>query len=174
MNLYPLNEKSSSTAKIISNITKTIHLPTYKFWPPNSGVMNWTSNVLYIPTSKTLESGDSFFIQGTKEKSDLYILQLTVAKTHSIKAKGLLKIVKYFKDSGYKIDSNSMKMHLVFVTPKKGNTPANQMTNYQAIRRNENMKNVTSIVVSKNEDDRIIKLFENQAQCLSFFTTNNE
>ena len=58
--------------------------------------MNWTSNVFYFPTSRSLESTDAFFIQGSKEQSELYIFQLTVASTHPIKANGLLKIVKYF------------------------------------------------------------------------------
>jgi len=165
MHLYALNKKGSSTAKIISNTTKTIKTPTDKYRPPEKVFMNWTSNVLYFPTSRTFESGDAFFIQGTKEQSELYIFQMTLAKTHAVKAKGLLKIVKYFEGSGYKIDSNSMKMHLVFVTPQKGSKK--QMTNYQAIER---MKDATSVVISKGEDDRITELFEYQAQCLSYFT----
>jgi hypothetical protein len=162
MNIYALNKKGSSRAKIISNVTKSIGLPKEKYWPRNSkDFKNWTSNVLYVPISKTLESSDAFFILGTKEQSELYILQLTVANTHKVKANGLLKIVKHFEDSGYKIDSESMKLHLVFVTPKKENLPPEkqQMTNYQAITRNERGKNVTSILVSESEDDRIIETF---------------
>jgi hypothetical protein len=177
MNLYALNKKGSSTVRIISNVTKLIGLPKEKYWPRNStDFKNWTSNVLYVPTSKTLESSDAFFILGTKEQSELYILQLTVAKTHKVKANGLLKIVKHFEDSGYKIDSESMKLHLVFVTPKKKNLlqEKKQMTNYQAITRNERGKNVTSILVSKSEDDRIIEVFENQAQYLFYYIITNE
>ena len=176
MNLYALNKKHSSTTKIISNLTKTIKTPTDKYRLPTSkGVMNWTSNVFYFPTSRTFESSDAFFIQGTKEESELYIFQLKVAKTHSVKAKGLLKIIKYFEDSGYKIDSNNMKMHLVFVTPKKVNVlPGKQMTYYQAIIRKKSTKNDTSIIISKSEDDRIIELFKNQAQWLSYYTITNE
>jgi hypothetical protein len=130
MNLYPLNKKGSSTVRIISNVTKSIGLPKEKYWPRNStDFKNWTSNVLYVSTSKTLESSDAFFILGTKEQSELYILQLTVAKTHKVKANGLLKIVKHFEDSGYKIDSESMKLHLVFVTPKKKKSSSGKKTN---------------------------------------------
>jgi len=174
MNLYALNERGSSRAKIVSNITKTIKTPTDKHhFPTSKSVMNWASNVFYFPSSRIFESADAFFIQGTKEQSELYIFQLTVAKKHSVKSKGLLKIVKYFEDSGYKIDSNSMKMHLVFVTPQKGSSiPAGkQMTSYQAIER---MKNATSVVLSKSEDDRIIELFEYQAQYLSYFIITNK
>ena len=49
---------------------------------------------------------------GTKEQSKLYILRLIVAKTHKVKANRLLKIVKHFEDSGYKIDSESRKLHI--------------------------------------------------------------
>ena len=110
--LYPLNEKGSSTEKIISEVTETIEIPTTKsLFHTSKDVKNWTSNVLHIPISSTLESGDAFFNRGTKSKSKLYILQLTVGKKHaSIKANGLLSTVKFFYDSGYKIDSESMKM----------------------------------------------------------------
>ena len=102
-------------------------------------------------------------------ESELYILQLTVAKTHPIKAKGLLRIVKFFKDIGYKIDSNCMKMSLVFVTPAKENVPDEiLMTNCQTIQRNESSGNVTSIVISEVEDSRILDMFENQAQWLNY------
>jgi hypothetical protein len=171
--LYPLNEKGSSTEKIISEVTETVEIPTLKnLFDTTKDVKNWTSNVLNIPISSTLESGDAFFIQGTKSSSKLYILQLTVGKKHaSIKAKGLLNIVKFFYDSGYKIDSESMKMHLVFVTPKKENVlPREQMTNYQSINPNENTKNVKSIVISNDDDDRIIEQFKSQAQWLSYYT----
>jgi len=91
-----------------------------------------------------------------------------VAKTHVIKTKGLLNIVKFFEESGYKIDR--MKMHLVFVTPKKENvSPQEQMTNHQKTTRNDK-----SIVISRTEDNRIIKIFQNQAQLLTYFITENE
>jgi len=176
MNLYALNKKGSSRAKIISNVTKIIKTPTDKYKYPED-FKNWTSNVFYFPISKSLESADAFFIQGTKEQSELYILQLTVASTHQIKANGLLKIVKYFEGSGYKVDSNSMMMHLVIVMPQKGNipgvlrSPAKLLTNYQAITKKNN---VTPSVISKKEDKRIIRLFESQAQWLSYFTITNE
>ena len=170
--LYPLNEKGSSTEKIISEVTETIKFPTLKsLFHTSIDVKNWTSNVLHTPISSTLESRDAFFIRGTKSKSKLYILQLTVGKKHPIKANGLLNIVKFFYDSGYKIDSESMKMHLVFVTPKKENVlPKYQMTNYQSINPNENKNNVTSIVISNDDDARIIEQFKSQAQWLSYYT----
>jgi hypothetical protein len=171
--LYPLNKKGSSTKKIISEVTKTIKIPKRKnFFHITKDVKNWTSNVVHIPISSTLESGDAFLIQGTKSKSELYILELTVGKNHaSIKAKGLLSIVKFFYDSGYKIDSESMKMHLVFVTPKKENVlPGEQMTNYQSIDPNEDATNVKSIVISNDDDARIIEQFTRQAQWLSYYT----
>ena len=69
-----------------------------------------------------------------------------------------------------------MKLHLVFVTPKKENLlpEKKQMTNYQAITRNERGENVTSILVSKSEDDRIIEVFESQAQYLFYYIITNE
>ena len=168
--LYPLNEKGSSTKKILSEVTKTIKFPTRKnLFHTTKDVKNWTSNVLHIPISSTLESGDAFLIQGTKSKSKLYILQLTVGEKHPIKANGLLKIVKFFYDSGYKIDSESMTMHLVFVTPKK-DIPKYQMTNCQSINPNENKNNVTSIVISNDDDARIIEQFTRQALWLSYYT----
>jgi hypothetical protein len=69
MNLYALNKKGSSRAKIISNVTKIIKTPTDKYKYPED-FKNWTSNVFYFPISKSLESADAFFIQGTKEQSD--------------------------------------------------------------------------------------------------------
>jgi hypothetical protein len=174
MHLYALNKKGSSRAKIISNVTKIIKTPTDKYKYPKD-FMNWTSNVFYFPISRSLESADAFFIQGTKEQSELYIFQLTVASTHPIKANGLLKIVKYFQGSGYKVDG--MMMHLVIVTLQKGNipgglrSPAKLLTNYQAITKRNN---ATPSIISKEEDKRIIGLFENQAQWLSYFTITNE
>ena len=171
-----MNKKGSSRAKIISDVTKTIKTPTDKYNYPND-FMNWTSNVFYFPISRSLESADAFFIQGTKEQSELYIFQLTVASAHPIKANGLLEIVKYFEGSGYKVDSNSMMMHLVIVMPEKGNipgglrSPAKLLTNYQTITKRNN---ATSSVISKKEDKRIIKLFENQAQWLSYYTITNK
>jgi hypothetical protein len=88
-----------------------------------------------------------------------------------------LKIVKYFEGSGYKVDSNSMMMYLVIVTLQKGNipgglrSPAKLLTNYQAITKRNN---ATPSIISKEEDKRIIGLFENQAQWLSYFTITNE
>ena len=61
--------------------------------------VNWTSNVFYFPILDHLNLVMHFLF---KEQSELYIFQLTVANTHSIKANGLLKIVKYFEGSGYK------------------------------------------------------------------------
>ena len=170
--LYPLNEKGSSTEQIISEVTETLKFPRLiRSFHTSIDVKNWTSNVLYRPISSTLESGDAFFIRGTKSKSKLYILQLTVGKKHPIKANGLLYIVKFFYDSGYKIDAESMKMHLVFVTPKKENVlPKYQMTNYQSINPNENKNNVTSIIISNDDDARIIEQFKSQAQWLSYYT----
>lgn len=65
MNLYALNKKGSSRAKIISDVTKTIKTPSDKYKYPKD-FMNWTSNVFYFPISRSLESADAFFIQGTK------------------------------------------------------------------------------------------------------------
>ena len=169
MKLYALNKKGSPSSKITDNDERIIKIPeiTYKF--DNYTDISWTSNVLYVPNGSNFESGDAFFIEGTKEESELYILQLTLAKTHPIKAKGLLRIVKYFKDSGYKIDSNCMKMYLVFVTQAKENVSAeNLMTNCQTIKRNENNGDVASIVISEVEDNRILDMFENQAQWLNY------
>ena len=172
MNLNALNKKGSSRAKIISNVTNTIKTPTDKYMYPYD-FMNWTSNVFYFPISELFESADAFFIQGTKEQSKLFIFQLTVGSTHPVKANGLLRIVKHFEGSGYKVDSNSMMMHLVIVTPQKGNipgglrSPAKLLTNYQTITKRNN---ATPSVISKKEDKRIIRLFENQAQWLSYFT----
>jgi hypothetical protein len=98
MNLNVLNKKGSRAFSITSNVTKTIKTPTDKY-QYSKDFMNWTSNVFYFPISRTLESADAFFIQGPKEQSELYILQLTVANTHSVQANGLLKIVKYFEDT---------------------------------------------------------------------------
>jgi len=176
MNLNVLNKKGSRAFSITSNVTKTIKTPTDKYKYPKD-FKNWTSNVFYFPISRTLESADAFFIQGPKEQSELYILQLTVASTHSVQANGLLKIVKYFEDSGYKIDSKSMMMHLVFVLPQKANireglrNPVKPFTNYQAITK---MEDNTTSVISKSEDERITKLFETQTQWLSYYIIINQ
>ena len=62
-----------------------------------------------------------------------------------------------------------MKMSLVFVTPAKENVlDENLMTNSQTIKRNENNGNVESIVISEVEDNRIVDMFENQAQWLNY------
>ena len=169
MTVFSLNKKGSPSSKITDNDERIIKIPaiTHKF--DSCTDISWASNVFYVPTGSNFESGDAFFIEGTKEESELYILQLTVAKTHPIKAKGLLRIVKFFKDIGYKIDSNCMKMSLVFVTPAKENVlDENLMTNCQTIKRNENNGNVTSIVISEVEDNRILDMFENQAQWLNY------
>ena len=169
MKVYVLNKKGSPSSKITDNDERIIKIPeiTYKF--DNYTDISWTSNVLYVPNGSNFESGDAFFIEGTKEESELYILQLTVAKTHQIKAKGLLRIVKFFKDIGYKIDSNCMKMSLVFVTQEKENVPDEMLlTNRQTIQRNESSGNVTSIVISEVEDSRILDMFENQVQWLNY------
>jgi GH35 family endo-1,4-beta-xylanase len=116
-------------------------------------------------------------LNGTIEQSELYIFHLTLTKTHPIKARGLLIIVKYFEDSGYKIDSKSMMMHLVFVLPQKANireglrNPVKPFTNYQAITK---MEDNTTSVISKSEDERITKLFETQTQWLSYYIIINQ
>ena len=70
--LYPLNEKGSSTEKIISEVTETIEIPTTKsLFHTSKDVKNWTSNVLHIPISSTLESGDAFFNRGTKNQKEI-------------------------------------------------------------------------------------------------------
>jgi hypothetical protein len=169
MIIYALNKKGSSSTNVTDNDKRTIKIPaaTYNF--VNYTDISWTSNVFYVPNRSNFESGDAFFIEGTKEESELYILQLTVAKSHPIKAKGLLRIVKFFKDIGYKIDSNCMKMSLVFVTQEKENVPDEMLlTNRQTIQRNESSGNVTSIVISEVEDSRILDMFENQAQWLNY------
>ena len=169
MIIYALNKKGSSSTNVTDNDKRTIKIPaaTYNF--VNYTDISWTSNVFYVPNRSNFESGDAFFIEGTKEESELYILQLTVAKSHPIKAKGLLRIVKFFKDIGYKIDSNCMKMSLVFVTQEKENVPDEMLlTNRQTIQRNESSGNVTSIVISEVEDNRILDMFENQAQWLNY------
>ena len=169
MTVYALNKKSSPSSKITDNDKRTIKIPaaTYNF--VNYTDISWTSNVFYVPNRSNFESGDAFFIEGTKEESELYILQLTVEKTHQIKAKGLLRIVKFFKDVGYKIDSNCMKMSLVFVTPAKDNVPDEiLMTNCQTIQRNKSNGNVTSTVISEVEDNRILDMFENQPHWLNY------
>ena len=166
MKVYALNKKGSPSSKITDNDERIIKIPDITHNFDNYTDFSWTSNVLYVPTGSNFESGDAFFIEGTKEESELYILQLTLAKTHPIKAKGLLRIVKYFKDSGYKIDSNCMKMCFVFVTPAKENenvSAENLMTTCQTIERNENKGNdVASIVISEVEDNRILDMFKYQ------------
>ena len=52
MNLYALNKRGSSTAKIISNVTKSIRTPKDKHWPNSEDFKTWESNVLYIPVLK--------------------------------------------------------------------------------------------------------------------------
>ena len=162
MKVYALNKKGSPSSKITDNDERIIKIPEiYEF--DSCTDISWTSNFFYVPISSNFESGDAFFIEGTKEESELYILQLTVAKTHQIKAKGLLRIVKFFKDIGYKIDSNCMKMSLVFVTQAKENVlDEDLMTNCQTIQRNKKNRNVTSIVISEVEDNRILDMFKSQ------------
>ena len=169
MTVYALNKKSSPSSKITDNDKRTIKIPAKTHEFDNCTDISWTSNVFYVPSGLNFESGDAFFIEGTKEESELYILQLTVAKSHPIKAKGLLRIVKFFKDVGYKIDSNCMKMSLVFVTPAKDNVPDEiLMTNCQTIQRNKSNGNVTSTVISEVEDNRILDMFENQPHWLNY------
>ena len=48
--LYPLNEKGSSTEKIISEATETIKIPTLKnLFHTSKDAKNWTSNVFIFP-----------------------------------------------------------------------------------------------------------------------------
>jgi hypothetical protein len=169
MKIYALNKKGSSSSKITDSNERTIEIPAITCnFDSYTSISSWESSVLYVPGSN-FESGDAFFIKGTKDESELYILQLTVANKHAIKGKGLLRIVKLFKDSGYKIDSNCMKMYFVFVTQEKKNVPAEKlMTTYQTIKRNDKDGSVASIVLSKVEDNRILDIFENQAQWLNY------
>jgi hypothetical protein len=62
-----------------------------------------------------------------------------------------------------------MKMSLVFVTQEKENVPDEMLlTNRQTIQRNDSSGNVTSIVISEVEDNRILDMFENEVQWLNY------
>ena len=88
-------------------------------------------NVFYRPKICNLESGDAFMLDS---QGDLYVFQMTIAATHSIKVNGLVAIVQAYLTSGLTITSKN----LVFVTPIGSGlstaqtlvTKANKVTTY--------------------------------------------
>lgn len=98
------------------------------------------SDVLYIPTSKNFESGDAFYLSN----NELFVLQITIAETHPVKANGLQKIFDFFRNGGI----SNFTCHLVFVVPKDG-----KLVNKQNITTKEGKiaKHMSSAVVEFDE-----------------------
>lgn len=87
-------------------------------------------NVYYIPLKKNLESGDSFFLS---DDGVLHVLQITVGKSHPVKAHGLGIIFNAFPAD------QVQTCRLVFVVPSQGQlvTPQNitRMADDQQVTR---------------------------------------
>ena len=69
MKVYSLNKKGSPSAEITDNEVRIIKVPARIDKFDNSlDISSWKSNVLYVPIDSNFESGDAFFIKGTKKK----------------------------------------------------------------------------------------------------------
>ena len=128
MRVHALSRGGSPSSEVTDSDERAVKAPevTYKF-DSCTGV-SWTPGVLYVPSGSTFESGDALLIEGSGEEGELHTPQLTVAGTHPTKAKGLLRTVKYFKDSGYKVDSSWMRTYLVPVTQAEEGVSAEGLT----------------------------------------------
>jgi hypothetical protein len=94
-------------------------------------------NKLIVPLISNLESGDAFYVTPTTEplcpgedesnpdsiSYTLVIFQITVAKTHSVKANGLRDILQAFPKA---VRSKITRKVLVFITPGFGSLDAKQ------------------------------------------------
>ena len=67
---------------------------------------SWTPGVLHVPSGSSPESGGAPLVEGAGEEGEPHVPQLTLAETRPVKAKGLLRAVKYPRDSGYEVDSS--------------------------------------------------------------------
>lgn len=87
-----------------------ITVPARTFLDGNWKEDKLLENMLFVPKIGNLESGDAFFVQN----QTLFVLQITVAEAHPVKANGLKAISKCF-------DHLTINAHrLVFVVPKNG------------------------------------------------------
>ena len=91
------------------------------------------ADVLYIPPSGNLESGDAFCLIKINERWTLVILQCTIAETHPVKQNGV-KIIhdRYTKNSKLQVDDTV----IMFMIPFNGK-----------------LKTKQSLVIQKNKQD---------------------
>jgi hypothetical protein len=81
-----------------------------------NGTNKLAVNTFYVPSYTTLESCDAFCLMDDANEAGKYILlmiQITVAKTHPVKANGLNEIYKAYSTEA---TSNISRMILLFVT----------------------------------------------------------
>jgi hypothetical protein len=95
-------------------------------------------NIFYIPTKKIFESGDAFF---WSNENELFVFQITVGRSHPVKAHGLDEICKLIPMNKKGL---IQKYHLVFVVPAQGQlSSSQQLTTTKGeprIRKSEEVK----------------------------------
>jgi hypothetical protein len=76
------------------------------------------ANVLILPRISNLESGDAFFVQQSGSESFMMVIfQVTVGKTHPVKANGLKDILMAYPEN---VRNKITRKILVFVIPTHG------------------------------------------------------
>ena len=134
--LKPLNG-TITAAKLGGGDKVTFDVPTDKYLLPG----DWKEtgqlpvNTHILPRISNLESGDSFFmVDDGHEGFRLVVLQITVGKSHPVKANGLNNIVKAFHEEVREKISEKL---LVFVIPKY-----NTLVNVQQLVTQSNTESV--------------------------------
>ena len=115
--LMPLNG-TITAAKLGGGDQVTFDVPTVRHFLPG----DWKEteklpvNAHILPRISNLESGDSFFMENMGEDGfRLVVFQITVGKSHPVRANGLGKIVQAFPK---KVRKKIKEKLLVFVIPK--------------------------------------------------------
>ena len=124
LNVFTLFGKSFEIVSLYDpNLTQLITFPTIKtILAPNWRTVMLEQDVLYVPSHGTMESGDAFCLLNVEGVLTVIVLQITVAKFHPVKMRGLRVISNRFPNVG--------QQYLVFVTPLKGilSEPQNLLT----------------------------------------------
>jgi len=117
--LVPIAEKSITVSFFEEAESMVFQLPKMSYLPTdwkNSAKLK--ENILYQPRICNLESGDAFcVIPDGNGKWKLIVIQVTVGKSHPIRANGLVHIFKSFKSY---IQKNIRSKYLLFILPKQG------------------------------------------------------
>lgn len=102
-------ETSASTSPILSG--GSLSVGKFEILPPNWQSGNWipSHGILYYQNKVNMQSVDALMVEGR----ELFLFQLTVGSSHSVKGNGLEKIVELFSKAGV-IETSS----LVFVVPE--------------------------------------------------------